>query len=221
MDLFGFNVFDLGVLGILLLGALFGFVTGFVRGGLFVASWIGAIVATIYAFPLARPLARNHIAPEWLADLIGGAALFIIALIILYLVSHMLSGWVRSSRLNALDRSLGLIAGVVTAALVMSVGYLLLSDTVAEDPPEWLKTARTRPAVESGALLVRDLLPGEFMSSTGEALRRSRDQIDTIEETREALERLTTPPKTSAPTERPGYKDEPREQLDKLIQENQ
>jgi membrane protein required for colicin V production len=221
MEILGFNTFDLGVIAILLLGALFGFVTGFVRGGLFVASWIGAVFATIYGFPAVRPHARNFVNPDWLADVLGGAVLFIVALVVLYLASHMLSGWVRNSRLNALDRSLGLLAGIATAALVMSAAYLPLSDTIAEDPPEMIKQARTRPAIESAALFVRTLLPAEFLGQTGEALRRSREQIDAIEQTREVMERLTAPPKTAAPEAPPGYKDTSREQLENLIRENQ
>jgi membrane protein required for colicin V production len=221
MEAFGFNAFDIGVIVFLLLGAIVGFVTGFVRGGLFVASWIGAIVATVYAFPLARPYARDYISPSWLADVIGGAVLFIVALVILYLLSHLLSGWVRNSRLNALDRSLGLLAGATTAALVIAVGYLPLGDTFAEDSPEWIKGSRTRPAVESAALFVRDVLPADFWGKTGQALQEGRDKIDAIEDTRQAIDRLSAPPKTSAPTDRPGYKDESREQLDQLIRENQ
>jgi membrane protein required for colicin V production len=221
MELLGFNAFDLGVIGFLLLGAIFGFVTGFVRGGLFVASWVGAIVATIYAFPLARPLARDYVNPPWLADVLGGAVLFIVALIVLYLLSHMLSGWVRSSRLNALDRSLGLLAGTATAALVIAVGYLPLHDTFADDPPDWIRSARTRPVIETAALFVRDVLPENFWGKTGQALQQGRDRIDAIEDTRQAVDRLTAPPETSAPVERPGYKDESREQLDQLIRENQ
>jgi membrane protein required for colicin V production len=221
MELLGFNAFDLGIIVFLLLGAIFGFVTGFVRGGLFVASWIGAIVATIYAFPLVRPLAREHISPDWLADIIGGAVLFVLALVILYLASHMLSGWVRNSRLNALDRSLGLLAGAATAILVIAAGYLPLSDTIADDPPDWIEGSRTRPYVETAALFVRDMLPDDFLGKTGEALQQGRDRIDAIEDTRQAVDRLTAQPKTSAPEERPGYKDESREQLDQLIRESQ
>ena len=221
MEFLGFNAFDLGVLTFLLLGAIFGFATGFVRGGLFVASWIGAIVATIFTFPLARPLARDYINPPWLADVIGGAVLFIVALVILYLISHMLSGWVRNSRLNALDRSLGLLAGAATATLVIAVAYLPLSDTIAEDPPEWLKEAKTRQSIETAALFVRDMLPENFWGETGEALQQGRDRIDALEDTRQAVDRLTAPPKTSAPEQRPGYKSESREQLNDLIRENQ
>lgn len=221
MDILGFNAFDLGVIAFLLLGAIFGFVTGFVRGGLFVASWVGAIIATIYAFPFVRPLARDYVTPSWLADILGGAVLFIVALVVLYLVSHMLSGWVRNSRLNALDRSLGLLAGAATAALVIAAGYLPLSDTIAEDPPVWIRDARTRPAIETAALFVRSVLPEDFLGKTGAALEEGRKKVQAIEDTRQAVERLSAPPKTSAPAERPEYKDESREQLDQLIRENQ
>lgn len=221
MDILGLNAFDLGVIAFLLLGALFGFVTGFVRGGLFISSWVGAIIATIYAFPLVRPMAQKYVDPEWLADILGGAALFIVSLIVLYLISHLLSGWVRNSRLNALDRSLGLLAGIVTAALVIAVGYLPLSDTIGDDPPEWMEDSRTKPVIESAALFVRRILPEGFWGRTGEALQQSREKIDTVEDARQAIDRLTAPPKTPAPNERKGYKDEAREQLDELIRKSQ
>ncbi|MBT3399933.1 MAG: CvpA family protein, partial [Rhodospirillaceae bacterium] len=112
MEFGGFSVFDIAVLAIIFLGALFGLVTGFVRGGLFVASWIGAGLITIYGLEHVSPISNQYINPAWLADLVAGGGLFIVALIVLHLLSHMLSGWVRAGRLNALDRSLGLLAGL-------------------------------------------------------------------------------------------------------------
>lgn len=220
MDALGISPFDLAIIGLLLLGALVGLVTGFVRGGLFVLSWAGAGAVTVFGFSTASPYARQYIETAWLADLAGGAVLFVVALIVLHLVSQLLSRWVRSSRLNALDRSFGLLAGLGTAVVAIAIGYLFLSDIWAEDPPEWLEAARTRPVVESAALLVRDILPETVVGTAGVHLEKVQDSAAKIESAKRALERLSQPPKTSAPAARPGYNERERQELDRLIQNN-
>lgn len=221
MDLLGISPFDLAVIGLLLLGALSGLVTGFVRGGLFVLSWAGAGVVTVFGFSTVSPYARQYIESTLLADIAGGAVLFVVALIILHLVSQLLSRWVRSSRLNALDRSFGLLAGLGTAAIAIAIGYLFLSDIWAEDPPEWLEAARTRPVVESAALFVRDVLPENVVGTAGEHLEKARDRAELLNSARQAIERLSQPPKTSAPAASPGYNQRERQELDSLIRNNQ
>ncbi len=216
LETLGISLFDVAIIGAILLGGLIGFFTGFIRGGLFVLSWLGAVVATLFGFSLVKPLARAYINPGWLADLVAGAALFLIALVVLHLVSHAVSHWVRSSRLNALDRSVGLLAGIAATALVLSAAYLPLSDTLPPpDQPDWLRQAKTRPLVEVGALFVRDLVPPRYRLNTGKALARSRDKL---REDVQILERFTKPPEVIIPLNSETYEDATRRQLDKLIE---
>ncbi len=221
MEALGISPFDLAVIGILIVGALSGLVTGFVRGGLFILSWAGAGAVTIFGFPTVSPIARQYVEPTWLADLAGGAALFVVALIILHLLSQLLSRWVRTSRLNAVDRSLGLVAGLVSSAVAIAIGFLFLSDIWADEPPVWLEEARTRPIVESGALMVRDVLPESIVGTAGAHLERARERAQALDSARQALERLSQPPKTQAPAAPTGYNDEARQEVDRLIQQNQ
>jgi membrane protein required for colicin V production len=221
MEFGGFSVFDIAVLAIIFLGALFGLVTGFVRGGLFVASWIGAGLITIFGLEHVSPISAQYINSEWLADLVAGGTLFIVALIVLHLLSHILSGWVRAGRLNALDRSLGLLAGLATVGIVISVAFLFLSDVFGDDPPPWVDSARTRPAVERGALLVKELLPAKIIGETGDALKRAQERANDINAAREALDRLTRPPKSSAPQPQEGYNERERDGLEDLIRRTQ
>ena len=109
----------------------------------------------------------------------------------------------------------------VTAALVISVGYLFLSDVWADDAPNWVENARTRPAVERGALLVRDLLPENLIGETGTALKRAQQRANDIDAARDALDRLTRPPETSASPTQAGYKDGARQGLNDLIRKSQ
>ena len=221
MEFAGFSAFDIGVLVLLFLGALFGLVLGFVRGGLFVASWIGAGLVTVYGFERVHPIAQQYIDSKFLAQIVAGAALFIVALIVFHLISHMLSGWVRSGRLNALDRSLGLLAGLASAAIVISATYLFLSNDLVDDAPPWIEDARTRPAVETGALFVRDVLPDDVIGATGSALEKARRGAQHIDTTREILDTISRPPESPAPQVQEGYKEGERESIEDLIRKSQ
>jgi len=221
MEIAGFSGFDIGVLAVAFLGALFGLVTGFVRGGLFVASWVGAGLVTIYGFETATPIAARYISPKWFPDLIAGAVLFIAALIVFHLISHLIGGWVRSGRLNALDRSLGLLAGLAAALLLICVAYLFMSDIWGDETPDWVDAARTQTAVERGAVLVRDLLPASLIGETSAALERAQQRANDVDAAREALDRLTRPPESSAPPPPEGYKEGAREGLEDLIRKSQ
>jgi len=88
------NAVDIGVLIELLLGGLVGLALGFVRGGLFIASWIGAGVATVFGLPLAQPYSRQYIEDKFFADLAAGVAIFLVALVVLFLLSSVIGGWV-------------------------------------------------------------------------------------------------------------------------------
>lgn len=221
MEALGISPFDIAVIGVLLLGALTGLVTGFVRGGLFVLSWAGATAATLFGFAAISPYARQYIESTLFADLVAGAALFVVALVVLHLLSHLVSRWVRSSRLNALDRSFGLLAGLGTAAAAIAISYLFLSDVWPDDQPKWLEAARTRPIVESAALFVRDVLPEDIFGKAGVHIQKARDRAVQLESAGEALERLSRPPKTSASSPPAGYNQQTRQELDREIQKHQ
>jgi len=215
-------VLDAIVLGALALGAVLGFVSGFVRGGLFVASWVGAVFAALYGFPFAQPYARDYISPDWAADIAAGAGIFIVSLVVLHVVSHMIAAQIRHSALNALDRSLGLVAGAVATAAVICVAYLTTSDFLpVEEQPEWVRSARITPYVARGALVVRDLAPPELRSRTGKRLEQGIEALDTLESTLPAVEQLLQPPNTTAPAPEPGYNEADRQQLDQAIESTQ
>ncbi|MEE9291069.1 MAG: CvpA family protein, partial [Alphaproteobacteria bacterium] len=180
MDSLAINIFDLGVILTIVLGALAGLALGFVKGGLFVLSWIGAIFATVAWFPLVRPYGRQFIETPWIADVSAGGALFLVTLTALFLISSLIGSWVRGSRLNALDRSLGMLAGLATAALVVSTIYIVLTSMWTEkERPEWLITARSLPLVEAGAGALRSLLPLGSEEADGDSENRRRKSLET------------------------------------------
>lgn len=223
METLSNNGFDIAVALFLFLGALIGLAVGFVRGGLFVLSWLGAGAATIYGFPIARPIARSYIENTLFADIAGGAAVFIGALIIFFLLSSVLGGWVRNSRLNALDRSLGMMAGLLTCALALSGAYMLAEQQWSPDKqPKWMKDARSIPLIRAGAYMVNDLLPAEIRVTTRQATNSATEGTRDLIERKKAFDRLIQPAaKDGTAPDRTGYDNKERQSLDRLIQGKQ
>lgn len=219
MDSLPINVFDLGVIVILLLGALVGLALGFVKAGLFVVSWLGAILATILGWSTARPYAHDFIATDWLADLSAGLAIFLVTLIVLFLVSSFIGSWVRNSRLNALDRSLGMLAGLATAALIV-VGGVMLMDSVrnVDEQPAWMRDARSMPVIRASAAWLNRLIKERtgFTASESAASATSRAAKE-LDRTRTIEKMIQPSPRESTEHEAGGYDKKQRSQMDRTI----
>ena len=223
METLSNNGFDIAVALILFLGALIGLAVGFVRGGLFVLSWLGAAVVTIYGFPTVRPIARGYIDNTLFADIAGGAALFIGALIVFFLISSMIGGWVRNSRLNALDRSLGMMAGLATCALALAGAYMVAEQQWPGDKqPKWMKEARSIPLIRTSAFMVNDLLPQEIRLMSRRASDAATQETRDVIERKKAFDRLIQPSaKDGSAPDRAGYDNKERQSLDRLIEGKQ
>ena len=223
MDAITNNGFDIAVALALFLGALIGLAVGFVRGGLFVLSWLGAVAATVFGFSAVRPYARAHIENPMFADLAGGGALFIGALVVLFLVSSVLGGWVRDSRLNALDRSLGMVAGLGTVALALAVAYMGAEQVwTPEQQPKWMKEARSVPLIRTSAYMLNDVLPADFkLIQRTNAQRAAQESRDLLERKR-AFDRLIQPSSKDTDTQdRGGYDRKERKGIEQLYERNQ
>lgn len=227
MDQLPINATDLIVIGIVLLSGLLAFFRGFVRETLSVGAWVGAAFATLYGFKYVRPYARDLIGVDMIADIAAGAGLFILALVILSVVSSMLASTVKGSALNAVDRSLGFLFGLARGAILVCLAFLVLDWAVAEpERPDWIRNARTMPLIEQGAAVLIRLVPSEARSGAeaqAEATRRQAEQ----RLRQEMYDQLVNPPpkgperKDDAQQPSSGYKTDERQTLDKLIQRNQ
>ena len=165
MNVLGLNVFDLIVIGVIVLSGLFALMRGLVKEILSIVSWVGALFAALYGFGYVRPLINKLIQPTWLADAITGVGLFVIALIALGLIASAVSGAVRKSSAGALDRSLGFLFGLVRGAVIICVAWLAVSWALpTNEQPAWLRDARTLPLVERGANLLLSMVPGRTLS---------------------------------------------------------
>jgi len=225
MNAFPVTFTDGLVVGIILLSGLFAFFRGFVREALAIGAWVGAALAALYGFKHARPIARQFISVDMIADAVAGATLFIVALIILSMISGAISRRVQDSGLSALDRSLGFLFGLARGAVIVCLALLVVNWAVPrEQRPDWIANAKTLPAIEAGAQMLLNLLPREATSQTRAAADDARRKAETAVELKRSYDRLVSPQPQANPgaqEARPGYNAEQRRDLDGLIRSNQ
>jgi membrane protein required for colicin V production len=154
---------DLTVLGVLAVSALLAFMRGFVREVLGIAAWVGAVIVAFWAGPYAVPQAQQYVAEEQLATVVAYGGVFVVALLLLLLVSHWIGVVVRDSPLSGLDRTLGLLFGIGRGAVVVVFAYIAASMVVPIDKwPAPVLQARLLPYAYAGASWAVDRLPDGF-----------------------------------------------------------
>lgn len=223
------NATDLVVIAVLVISGLLAFARGFIREVLSIGAWVGAAAATIYGFPLVKPFVSDYIPNELFANVVTGVVIFVVTLGALAALSHMLSRNVRDSALGAVDRSLGLLFGLVRGAVLVSVAWLIFAFlTTPEDRPDWITEARTLPLVTAGAQMLAGLLPDDAIERGAEMVDEAGRQVEK-EAAAEAVRRgfaepeepapaTGAPANPAAPPDASGYKDQERQDMNRMIQ---
>jgi membrane protein required for colicin V production len=218
------NFVDLAVIGVMLISALLAFGRGLVREVLSIGAWVAAALAALWGFPYAKDIARKYISITILADVVTATAIFLVTLIVCAGISHAIARNVRGSTFGALDRSLGLLFGLLRGAVLICFAYLLFTWAVPNeaDQPDVIKEASSRPLVARGADILRSLLPQGALDRGAAAAANVQRQLE--EQTKQQMLQgidQPAPKPAAAPKQDPGYNANERKDLDRLIQGNQ
>lgn len=178
-----FNMFDITVIAIMALSCLFAFFRGFVKEILSLGAWIGAGIITIYYFPEAAKFMKPYFKSETVAAGFATLSLYIGSLVTFSIINMFIMKFVKQgSDVGMLDNMMGLIFGAFRGALIVSLGFFLLTIAIPEkEYPEWLKQSITRPAVEKGARLLAKVAPDylrEISSLQKEAAKKAQAYRD-------------------------------------------
>lgn len=205
----GFHMTDIAVVIVVLISGVLAFLRGFVREALGIAAWIGAAFIAMQVQPMTMGIAMDLIGMEVIAKYGSWVVIFLIALIILSIVSGALSNMIKDTSLNALDRSLGFVFGLARGALLISVVYFLGAQLMNKNapPPDWLAQAKTYPLIQRGADMVAVFVPRDQSEEAARALEEKRRQGEALLEIQRNLQTLTAPPSgapaPAAPTPAP------------------
>ncbi|MFP4313029.1 MAG: CvpA family protein [Alphaproteobacteria bacterium] len=238
-------IVDILVLIVIALSALIAFLRGFIREIFTILNVVGALAAAYYGGGMLLPLMEGWLGvdpaaedPQRLFDIIpytiiaqilSYGAIFILVVIILSIISHFLAETVRSIGLGAIDRTLGVIFGILRGVLLIGLLYLPLHLSVngtdeEEQVEQWFEGSKTYLYIEGTADFIARFVPEDAKKAIE---RNIEDGAEKAEESgmREKLEQMEILPGDKKDSNNPeeerkeGYTPEFREEMDRLFEQ--
>jgi membrane protein required for colicin V production len=184
-------VLDLVVIGILLVSAAVAFLRGFVREIFTIGSLLGAAFATLYFGPglvptvegwLVDPAASEPqtlfglIPYSMLVPVVAFALVFTVAILLLTFATFLVSKGVHSVGLGPVDRSLGVVFGLVRGFILIGLMGMVFNFVLSDDQREtYFGQSKTYGYVNYTADLMQALLPGKDVIET---IKEKKDRHD-------------------------------------------
>lgn len=147
------------LVGFTLVSAMLAMVRGFSREILSVVSWIAAAAAAFFFYQPVLPYVQPYVDNEKIAMVVAAGIVFIVALIVVSVITMKLADWIIDSRVGALDRTLGFLYGAARGILVVAVALLFFNWLAGPKAPGWVANAKSRPLLESIGAKLESLLP--------------------------------------------------------------
>ena len=166
------TAFDVGFGVLVLISAILATARGLTREVLSLATWAGAAAIAVWMWQFHPEIARGFIQEELVADIATVVVSFILALIVLHLITMRIADFVVDSKIGPLDRSLGFVFGVLRGILIAVVivifGQWLLSNRL----PTWASEAKSLPFLTSVGDSLIAALPPDLETTVTDVLKR-------------------------------------------------
>ena len=120
------TAFDYTVLAIIGVSVLVSLFRGAVREVMSIASWVASFLIALNFAPTLAKFLPVSLGQSWLRLFVAFGVLMIVGLLLFGLVTFMLTRLIRGFGLSPLDRSLGVLFGLVRA-LVILVALMLIA----------------------------------------------------------------------------------------------
>lgn len=184
---------DILVLIIIGLSVIVAFFRGFIRETLTIAGLVGATIAAIKFGGSFAPVVQG-----WLSDPntqetgkifdlipvnfaafgLAYAIIFIGVMILLSIATHYIAKGAQSIGLGLLDRSLGILFGLVRGAVLVGLLYLPFHHLLGEEEKErWFATSKTHVYVEYTARLMQAFIPSPQTEEDGDEADSNGDTL--------------------------------------------
>lgn len=147
------------LVGFTLVSAMLAMVRGFSREVLSVVSWAAAAAAAYFFYKPVVPYVLPYIDNEKVAMAAAAGIVFVIALIVVTVITMKLADWIIDSRVGALDRTLGFLYGAARGILVVAVALMFFNWLAGDRAPAWVANAKSRPLLESIGAKIEAMLP--------------------------------------------------------------
>ena len=166
------TAFDVGVGVLVLISAILATARGLTREVLSLATWAGSAAIAIYMWQYHPEIARGLIAEQIVADVATVVVTFIVALIILHLITMRIADFVVDSKVGPLDRTLGFIFGVARGVLIAVVLVIFGLWLMPNNLPSWAADSRSLPVLRGFGDNLIAALPPDLEKQVTDILQR-------------------------------------------------
>ncbi len=153
------TILDGLLLGLTLVSALLAMVRGFSREVLSIASWGAAAVAAFLFYKQLTPFVQQYVDSELIAQLVAAGIIFMVALIVVTLITMRIADMIVDSRIGPLDRTLGFVFGAARGIIVAAVAVWFLDFFIGDREIAWIDGAKSKPFLDSVASSLVNMLP--------------------------------------------------------------
>lgn len=166
------TAFDIAVGILVLISALLATARGLTREVLSLLTWAGSAAIAVYAWQFHPEIARTYVADETVADIATIAITFIVALVILHLITMRLADFITDSKLGPLDRTLGFVFGAARGILIAVVVVIFATWLLRDNLPPWFAESRSLPTLQSFGEGLVSILPENLEDQVNDILNR-------------------------------------------------
>ena len=139
-------ILDGVVIAVIFISAILAMFRGFVREVLSIAAWVAAAILAYLFYEDLLPYIQKYVANPQVAVGLSAAAIFLVSLIVVSLITMKISDFVMDSPVGALDRLIGFIFGAARGLLLVVVAVIFFNWLVdAPNRPAWVTTAASYP----------------------------------------------------------------------------
>lgn len=177
------TAFDVGVGILVLISALLATARGLTREVLSLATWAGSALFAVWMYFEHPDIARNYIREEIVADVATVILSFIVALIVLHLLTMRIADFVVDSRIGPLDRTLGFVFGALRGILIAVIIVIFGNWLNWFSFGEYVVESRSLPMLADLGDSLISLLPEELESQVSDFLSSGALSGDGVIET--------------------------------------
>jgi membrane protein required for colicin V production len=200
------TAFDVGVGVLVLISAILATARGLTREVLSLATWAGAAAIAAYMALYQPDLAEQYIADPTVALIATIIVTFIVALILLHLLTMRIADFVVDSRVGPIDRTLGFVFGALRGILIAIVIAIFGTWLLGSNLPPWAQNSQTLPHLQNMGDTLISMLPPEIEQQVTDILSGASGLTEDpeaptgpVDEGTDANENGTLPPTTVAP----------------------
>lgn len=152
---------DIAIIALVLISVLVGLLRGFTKELMSIAAWVISIYLAFNFYSFVAEYLSKYINSEFVADIAGGALIFVVALFVLSLVGYLISKAVSATGIKGTDRVLGAVLGVVRGVLIIGFFVVISSIFNVENNDFWKESqliSHFKPVADT----INSVLPEKF-----------------------------------------------------------